>query len=57
MKIFRKEKIKNEIFAPQIFSSQEIKHKNNFDFEKKSNTNSNEILIYHKKKEKEEEKI
>ena len=39
MKIFRKEKIKNEIFAPQIFSSQEIKHKNNFDFEKKSNTN------------------
>ena len=56
MKIFRKEKIKNEIFAPQIFSSQEINHKTNFDFEKKSNANSSEILIYHKKNEKEEEK-
>ena len=56
MNFYRKEKTKNEIFTPQLFSSQQFNHKINLDCEKKSNINSSEILIYHNKKAKEEQK-
>ena len=56
MDFYRKEKTKNEIFTPQLFSSQQFNHKINLDCEKKSNINSSEILIYHNKKAKEEQK-
>ena len=56
MDFYRKEKTKNEIFTPQLLSSQQFNYKINLDCEKKSNINSGEILIYHNKKSKEEQK-